>query len=143
MVILHFYQQINCVDTAFRWAVYFSQFAVVSTSVTLFILSTVPCIPIRASWDIEFDGDSNCIDSTKLFESNAAIGVATDLLILLVPIPMVAKLQVSRARKAGLMLMFIVGGLTTLTSMARLIVLLAANGDADRTWASAPTVLWM
>lgn len=143
MVILQFYRQINHVDKWFRWSVYFSEFVIVSTSVTLFILSAVPCIPIRASWDIEFEGESKCIDSTKLFESNAAIGVATDLLILMVPIPMVAGLQMSRIRKAGLMLMFAIGGLTTLTSMARLIVLMAAKGNPDRTWVSAPTVLWM
>lgn len=143
MVILQFYRQINHVDQWFRWSVYFSEFVIVSTSVTLFIISAVPCIPVRASWDLDFVGEPKCIDSTMLFEANAAIGVATDLLILMVPIPMVVGLQMSRMRKAGLMLMFAVGGFTTLTSMARLIVLMAAKGNPDRTWVSAPTVLWM
>lgn len=90
---------------------YFTEAVVVSTGLALFIVSIVPCLPIRKSWDLDFVGESHCLDSTMIFESNAALGVATDLLILLVPIPMVAKLQMSTAKKAGLIAMFAIGGL--------------------------------
>lgn len=64
--------------------------------------------PIAGGWDIAIT-DAKCIDRPALFQSTAILGVVTDLLVIMIPIPMVLQLHLSRAKKAGLLLLFTIG----------------------------------
>lgn len=55
--------------------------------------------------------DDGAINNNALSVSNAATNVFTDFMILFLPIPMIWQLQLSWIRKAGLLLVFMLGAL--------------------------------
>lgn len=80
----------------------------------LFSLSTVlatvfNCVPVAASWD--FTIPATCIDSTKFFWVSASINVVTDVALLLLPLPLVWKLQMPSKQKTLISLVFVLGGM--------------------------------
>lgn len=85
-------------------------FIVTISGVGIFFSSVFPCHPVIKSYDIMFPPDKGwCIDRPAMYQATAAIGVATDILIFSIPVPMVISLKMTRMRKAGLIGMFAVG----------------------------------
>ncbi|KAF2710605.1 hypothetical protein K504DRAFT_533530 [Pleomassaria siparia CBS 279.74] len=82
----------------------------------------VGCKPISAIWT-SWDGESKaeyCINQNKFFYSAAAVNIALDLAIVIIPIPELIKLNLSMKRKLFLLTIFGVGGITILVSCIRL-----------------------
>lgn len=73
------------------------------------------CHPFDDVWNplvvIASDIRDYCIDSNAYYVSISALNVALDFWILVLPLPMVWSLQLSRRRKVGLNLIFLIGGL--------------------------------
>lgn len=91
----------------FQWAVYFSMFFVVASQGVLFFLATFGCKPIAKGWDLSLEG--TCIDKTPVYEATAITGVISDIMLIVIPIPMVVKLQRPWRQKVGLLFLFSVG----------------------------------
>lgn len=124
------------------WSVYIVMAVNIGSNTGIFFSSIFACSPIAAGWDISIT-DAKCINRPALFQSTAALGVVTDVLIILIPIPMVINLHMSRAKKAGLLLMFTIGSATVITSIIRLVLLVTKLGDVDQTWGAGPISVWM
>lgn len=114
----------------------------IGSNTGIFFSSIFACSPIAAGWDITIT-DAKCIDRPALFQTTAALGVVTDVLIILIPIPMVIKLHMSRAKKVGLLVMFTIGSATVITSIVRLVLLITILGDVDQPWGGGPVSVWM
>lgn len=69
-----------------------------------------PCNPIAKNWDVSIT-TGTCINRSAIYIATAAVNVATDLSLLLLPIPVVLKLQVPNFQKAGLIFIFTLGSL--------------------------------
>jgi hypothetical protein len=68
------------------------------------------CSPVSKYWEPWVVG--NCYYSPQVYwESTAALNIALDWAVFLVPIPMVAKLNLPKAQMIGLLLVFMLGGL--------------------------------
>lgn len=80
----------------------------IGSNTGIFFSSIFACRPIAAGWDATIL-NAKCIDRPALFQSTAALGVVTDVLIILIPIPMVFRLHLSRSKKVGLLALFTVG----------------------------------
>lgn len=94
----------------YRWTVYVTMFVVAGSSIGIFFASVFPCTPFRKSWDITMPADvGSCIDRPAMFQATAGLGVATDVIILAIPIPMVVGLQLSMKKKVALLLLFAIG----------------------------------
>lgn len=94
-----------------RWfniCVYTLMGIVISYSVSIIFALIFPCQPISANWDLSVT-DYKCIDKAGIYLATAAVNVITDLLILIVPIPMVLCLQMPKSQKIALMIVFAVG----------------------------------
>lgn len=72
------------------------------------ITAIVQCIPTRYYWDKKGE-KGNCIKLVPFYIALAASNVATDVLILTLPIPLVWKLQVKTSKKIGLTITFLLG----------------------------------
>lgn len=72
------------------------------------ISTNLQCIPISYTWDLSITG--KCIDYGKEALAAYIINIVTDLIILSMPIPLVWKLQTSKQKKRGLMVVFAAGG---------------------------------
>ena len=143
IVILLFYRDINNPQLWYRWSVYFVMFVVGGSGVGILFSSIFPCQPIAKSWDLSLAEVGSCIDRAAMYQATAALGVATDVMILAIPVPMVLRLHTSKVKKLGLMAMFAIGSATVITSMVRLWLLIKNLDAVDLTWGGGPVSLWM
>ncbi|KAF2804350.1 uncharacterized protein BDZ99DRAFT_575572 [Mytilinidion resinicola] len=73
-----------------------------------FLIGILICQPIEMNWNPEVKG-GKCGNQNAAFASVGIVDLLTDLVILLLPMPMVAKLQIPRANKIGLVCIFCTG----------------------------------
>lgn len=142
LVLLLFYLQLQNSEKWFKWSIYVTMFIDVGSSAAIFFSAIFVCKPIAMGWDITIT-TGHCIDRVALFEATAVLGVITDVLIILIPIPMVLGLHVSRAKKTGLFAMFTIGSATVITSIVRLVLLITSLSETDQTWGGGPICLWI
>lgn len=84
--------------------------AVLATYGTWTILSAwLNCIPVSKFWDDSVPG--YCLNKEGLWFSNAAMHILTDLVILVLPMPVLNSLQLPKRQKIALMGVFALGGL--------------------------------
>ena len=67
------------------------------------------CSPIDSLWNPKVKG--KCIDLDKVLITCSSLNIATDILILLLPLPALLKLHISTERKLQLIGIFMLGGL--------------------------------
>lgn len=79
-----------------------------------------------------------CLPSTPTFYALAAVSIFCDVLIMILPIPLLIRLQINMRRKVGLIVIFTLGFFTTVCSGMRMaqIKIIAENGN------STMLVLW-
>ena len=108
--ILFFYLRIFS-DRNFRSAVYFLM-AFCGAATTAFTLVTIfQCRPIKGAWH-RWDGTRyRCTNLNAQGWTSAAFNGFLDIIMLALPLPVLAKLHMSRRKKAQAMLMFCVGSL--------------------------------
>ena len=94
----------------FKSCVYASMFLVVGYNIALVFPLIFACTPFRRNWDVTIT-EGSCIDRTPLYMATAVLNMATDILLLVLPVPMVVRLQMPRAQKLGLICIFGVGSL--------------------------------
>ncbi|KAK8129155.1 hypothetical protein PG999_001535 [Apiospora kogelbergensis] len=126
----------------FRGAVAATMVVVIGYSLGTSFSLTFGCNPIARSWDVTIT-DGACIDRDALHFITAILNIVTNLVIFALPIPMVIGWKMPCLQKTGLLVMFIIGGLTVASSAMRLVVLLPAMPDKDQTWAMAYSFMWI
>jgi len=95
------------------------------------------CNPMKLSWRPK-SVPGSCLPNDITFYVLAAITIFCDCLIFALPIPLLAKVQINRRRKFGLIAVFMLGAFTTVCSIMRMvqISIIARSGD------STMLVLW-
>lgn len=78
-----------------------------------FLLTLLQCIPTRGFWDKTIERSCN-VDSNKFLFAISIPNILIDVALLLLPVPFVLKLHVSKDRKVSIMSMFLLGGLYVL-----------------------------
>ena len=76
--------------------------------------------PLAAQWDVNVKATYH-IDSPKLYLANSGFNIATDAILLVLPLVVIWTLNVSRLHKMGLSAIFCLGVLTLIASIMRLI----------------------
>lgn len=77
------------------------------------------CSPVRKSVRPRIAG--KCLDNAITFYVLAAISIICDLIIFLLPIPLLLKVQINTRRKVALIAIFLLGLFTTLCSIMRMV----------------------
>ena len=95
----------------FRRAVYATMAYVLLYAISSIVATIFQCTPIRRAWDHSADG--SCINLTKFWYANAGANIVGDVIILVLPMPMVGGLQLPNRQKWGLALVFGLGILYT------------------------------
>ncbi|KAK4221734.1 hypothetical protein QBC38DRAFT_461158 [Podospora fimiseda] len=97
------------------------------------------CTPVAKSWDRFVDG--KCVDLYVLFNTNGVIAMVTDVIILLLPFPLVFKLSLPWQQKLALMPVFGLGAIICVSSALRVYTLVTATTrDADRSYDISATM---
>ncbi|KAL8858715.1 MAG: hypothetical protein Q9178_004803 [Gyalolechia marmorata] len=104
---------------------------VVGTFILLF-----QCSPIQKSWRPLTPG--HCLPNEATFYGLAAVTIVFDVVIFLLPIPLLVKLNINVKKKIVLVCVFLLGLLTTVCSIMRMIQIIAIA----KTGNSTMLVLW-
>jgi hypothetical protein len=107
--------------------------------------TTFQCKPINYAWN-QWDGEheGHCIDISTGTYVNASLNMVLDLVILLMPMPLLIRLHVtySRKQKALILIMFSTGIVVTLVSALRVRTLFVYGKTTNPTWDFVDVGLW-
>ncbi|KAI0856356.1 hypothetical protein F4860DRAFT_416745 [Xylaria cubensis] len=95
------------------------------------------CHPLYKMW--EWDGLENCGDRQPLYVAVCVWSIFTDLLVLVVPLPIIWKLKMERTQKLRLSWLFTAGLSVTATSIVRLAYIVTINYHDDFSFHSVPS----
>ncbi|KAM0550239.1 hypothetical protein ACHAPJ_009088 [Fusarium lateritium] len=96
------------------------------------------CHPISKHWDARMTGGS-CGHPVGIYMTTATMGIVTDLVLLIMPIPMVWGLQMPKRQKIGVIMLLFIGIGTLLTAVIRLTLFIPALYASDSTWDLSPS----
>jgi hypothetical protein len=110
--------------TWFRVASWITIFCCAGYAIAFLLVSIFQCDPISLAWT-RWDGEhtGTCNNINAQVWASAAINVFLDLVIIILPLPIVYKLNINRRKKLLVTAMFCVGLMVTIVSIIRLQVL--------------------
>jgi hypothetical protein len=91
----------------YRIAMWSGAFFIVASMVGLAIATAIPCKPLEVAWNPLISG--TCIDRPAAYEATAIVALVADVWLMVLPIPIVIRLQIPWQQKVGLMVMFGIG----------------------------------
>lgn len=91
-----------------RAIVIFTVFTVLYTGPLVF-LAALQCIPVRAIWDLEAQKTAKCIDWIAVLRATVVFEVIAEVLIFVLPVPVVLRLKLRRSKKIQLLTFFGLG----------------------------------
>ncbi|CAL8578613.1 hypothetical protein XPA_004382 [Xanthoria parietina] len=127
----------------FKYALYCTHFLVAGWLLSISMLGVFLCDPVEKYWNQLLPG--HCHPNSALWLGTAIPSVGIDLILLLLPLPMLWRLQMDRSRRILIMTVFAFGYCVIVISLGRLITVVstAAALNEDLTYASVPTFYWL
>ena len=144
--VLLFYKRVFRGDT-FNAAVWTMMSIIGVWTTAFFFANLLQCYPIWLNWEASGAQVSSCINTNMMYLAQAWTDVLTDVMILSLPIPCIWALQMPARHKVGVSAIFLLGLLTVLAGIAKLVIYYhiisqAEGGDYDITWFETPAFLW-
>ncbi|PGH18990.1 hypothetical protein AJ79_00023 [Helicocarpus griseus UAMH5409] len=141
LAILLLYRRIFALSTTHTVSIGLIIFVAAYGAETLFT-GMFTCIPVQAFWDMSLVKTARCVDQFKLYYANAAINIASDVAIVILPIPAISKLTIEKKQKISLILILILGVFVCIVSGLRLEALVILSSSKDPTWDQTATAYW-
>ena len=132
-------------NQGFRRLNYLVMAWVAASSVILIFLQIFQCIPLNYSWEGWKDEQGRahkCLHINALAFTAAGFSIAQDLVILVLPLPLLARLQTVWRVKLGVMFMFSLGVFVLITSCVRLRSIVLFARSTNLTWDYTETMIW-
>ncbi|KAL0631479.1 hypothetical protein Q9L58_009657 [Maublancomyces gigas] len=126
----------------FRIICYLSIGIIMVYSTVILALNLFGCAPISGGWNRSPDFPSKCITTPAFYRASVLCNLATDMLVMLLPIPILMRMQLELKTKLGLVIMFTMGFCTTAASGACFHSLEIIFSSTDITWDGAYTWFW-
>ncbi|KAF3046373.1 hypothetical protein E8E12_005915 [Didymella heteroderae] len=109
--------------------------------IALFLFQFLACRPLARAWNPLVAG--TCVkDKMVLHIVSASINTASDLIIMILPQPVIWRLELSTKRKWGLSAVFLLGGLACAASAIRLYYAIRLYQSTDQTYRGAVMGKW-
>ncbi|OQD63474.1 hypothetical protein PENPOL_c009G06393 [Penicillium polonicum] len=125
----------------FRITCYVFLVIITSYMVGAFFASVFQCTPVARAWNKAIPG--SCIDITTNWYANAGFSIATDIIILTLPMYPLYKSKIILKRKIALMIVFALGTFVVVTSIVRMQTLDFSSTSPDPTYDIASSVWTM
>ncbi|KAJ5965480.1 hypothetical protein N7481_012194 [Penicillium waksmanii] len=101
------------------------------------------CVPVPIFWSMNKSlVAAHCLPKAPVWFTNASIQIVTDIIILILPMPIVSKLRLPKRQRAGIMIIFGVGICVIATSLARVYELSVMVRSHDFTKTNAEAAVW-
>ncbi|KAF4632401.1 hypothetical protein G7Y89_g5720 [Cudoniella acicularis] len=105
---------------------------VLSATISLLVTSFM-CIPLDALWN-PLITNPRCINIASWWRWSTLPSSLFDLILIILPIPMVLKIKLPPRDKAGVFLAFSAGGIGLIASIIRIVTFMKSEGLGDLTW---------
>ncbi|KAL2155728.1 hypothetical protein VTH82DRAFT_470 [Thermothelomyces myriococcoides] len=116
----------------YRRVVWITMVAILAGHLGCSLTLIFACRPVHKSWDPFADG--KCLAPGPSFTAYAIVTIVSDIVVAIIPIPVLLKLRVHTAKKIGLIVIFLLGLFTTLCSIFRYQQIdRIQNGDGNST----------
>jgi hypothetical protein len=90
----------------YRYGAFFIAGILIAQWIIAWILTGIMCTPFAYLWDKEIPG-GHCLDQTRIFTWFSFPNIVTDIMMLLLPLPVVWQLHTSKNQKIGLTITFL------------------------------------
>ena len=103
------------------------------------------CRPIEANWDVTLKPTAQCISVAGTVDISylaAAISAFTDFCLVVIPLPIIWDLKMSRRTKWSIIALMLMGLLAMICGIVRATQVSNLNDTEDITWAIIPIGLW-
>ncbi|ETI21969.1 hypothetical protein G647_06039 [Cladophialophora carrionii CBS 160.54] len=125
----------------FRMAAYAVMFICVGTAIGTILPTIFACHPIEKAWIPTVPG--RCIWTPGIWYASSSINIATDVMIIVLPIAQIRSLKLPKAQKIGLAVLFSLGFFIIATCAVRIATLAPAATAKDSTYYQAQNNLWL
>ncbi|KAF1955429.1 integral membrane protein [Byssothecium circinans] len=105
------------------------------------IATGLQCIPLSYQWDPTIPG-GRCFNVGLFWKSLSFPNIITDVIILVLPLPMIFKLQLSNGQKVGILAVFLSASIGLIASCIRMASFFSVRLLADPTWDSVELIGW-
>ncbi|RMZ03711.1 hypothetical protein D0860_06696 [Hortaea werneckii] len=127
-------------QTLFHYITY-AVMAIVTVGSLAFTLGTIfQCLPVHRAWDRRVRG--TCISNVAFWYSHAAFNTFFDIVVYLLPIPLIRSLKLRREQKTGVISIFAFGAFVIAASIVRMVELRQSAHTNDPTWGSMIALIW-
>ena len=117
---------------------------IISTGTVAFTFGTIfQCTPIKYNWNKRIE-EGHCISFMGFWYAHAIFNTVMDIVVFVLPIPLISTLHMAKKTKVGLASVFALGAFTIAASIVRMVMLRkSAQAIAvDPTWGSMPALIW-
>jgi hypothetical protein len=114
---------------------------IVINSVVIFLVATLPCLPLAGFWNRDIKG-AKCLNIQAAAYANSACALVQDIILLILPLAFLRNLQMKRYRKIAVGLMFTVGTFGAVATIMRLPSLSTFKISIDPTWDYVAVTKW-
>ncbi|KAF2453254.1 hypothetical protein BDY21DRAFT_375043 [Lineolata rhizophorae] len=141
--ILAFYAAISSY-LPYRVGVYLTMAVVAAFTVAMVFVNAFECSNPSDAWSPEFlfQETSSCRNLHPIYFAQAGFNILTDIIIILLPMPILNKLNLKRSKKFGLLGVFSVGLIAVGASGARVHALFVWSNSSDVPFDSALILTW-
>lgn len=98
------------------------------------------CSPVDKAWDRKIPG--TCTSNVRFWFSHAAFNTFFDIVIYILPMPMIRTLKLARGQRTGLISIFSLGAFVIAASIVRMVMLRGSAKTTDPTWGSMEALVW-
>lgn len=150
IAILIFYRRIFTGNQRwFRWAFWIMITYSVLWGIATLIIVLVQCVPVPFFWnraylfyELDPPDKGSCLQTRPSQVPSALLNCIGDLMLLLLPFPVLLRLQMNLGRKLELMFIFGLGTFVLGASIVRLRFIWLDENSQDPTWDDAETLVW-
>ncbi|GME25712.1 hypothetical protein GTA08_BOTSDO11303 [Neofusicoccum parvum] len=141
--ILCFYCAI-CDQKWFRTVIYCMMGIVGSFTIAMAFVNAFECPNPSDAFTVEIimAGLGSCRDLHSMYFAQAGFNIASDVVIMLIPVPLLARLQMPKSRRIALFGIFSVGFIAVLASVLRLWTLSIWARSKDVPYSGGPILIW-
>ncbi|KAF2429363.1 hypothetical protein EJ08DRAFT_573853, partial [Tothia fuscella] len=137
LALLFFYYRL-VQDSGMKWfrnMIHFTVFVSISTMLVLIFITIFQCKPIYAFWTVPLPRNSKCLDDGILTLACGIANTIADLLVVLLPIPLIARLDIQPRRRVGAILLVSLGFVVCIAGAIRsYYTWLSLIHSYDETW---------
>ncbi|KAF7596971.1 hypothetical protein BBP40_011337 [Aspergillus hancockii] len=131
-LLMLYYRLLRETHRRYIYIIYLVGFVIASYSIALDLALIFGCRPLQKSWDVTITTGS-CINQGAVFLATAITNTASDVTLILIPVPAVCALRLPFIQKLMVLCMFGVGFVTTSISIVRLATLMPFVTSQDQT----------